>query len=657
MFKTDRRYNKMCVDNAAPLTPDPDEIRGEQALDEVPSLAELTLEEGWQSVNLAYRTPLHLGTLIADNVSFSTSPCILSPHVGVTWLVVGCQTGQVCVWTLTDLPGVGRGFCPKSSNRTNLNAVAALLPCKESVDTLTPIRPVAHILTEDAAPITQMVLIPISSDHYTSSDEIATRYLVASNTMGTVSVLRCSCQLDLCHDPMAATTATVTNIEMVTSWNTGQCGIRSIAVIAEPKTTISTLSCCTILIGYAQGLLEAWVFDFQHSAGLDQTITSKSSVGASQLRWRGTFGHDSPAITGISPLLASGIETDTTCVGASIEDSTPSTTMPTVLASTYLLLSLQHEPSHAQSPTASMVRVINTLTIEEAWQQFDGTKSAVQLDDHVILADAMREIVDPAVSIRRHWIPGDGANRVESLPPHQAAVTLADGTVVVLSCHDGGAWGVDQQYSLPYPAMGIGRMRIDQTTFLVCCLRGSSTYLIPLFVNDTASHEGDADDCVKPTNLVLFPRASAFSLPHDIEEDLTHRYVQSFTAGHIVLSPCCIPFLATNANSGCHEIPILVYAWPSGVITVYSCDLGHALHPSNPNEALLRELFNDGSAELLRNALVSTDEYSDENDRIGWDDARQEILQYQGPSPLQYEVVCSSNEFSAFLTVLIGLCS
>ena len=80
--------------------------------------------------------------------------------------------------------------------------------------------------------------------------------------------------------------------------------------------------------------------------------------------------------------------------------------------------------------------------------------------------------------------------------------------------------------------------------YLAACLRGGTCYLFPVSANKSKNNSN---------TITTIP------FPHEMDSDVAVVYVQSFTAGNIILD-------GTN-------FPILVYAWPGGVVDVYACEL------------------------------------------------------------------------------------
>ena len=133
-----------------------------------------------------------------------------------------------------------------------------------------------------------------------------------------------------------------------------------------------------------------------------------------------------------------------------------------------------------------------------------------------------------------------------------AGISLPDGTIALLSHNqdESDATGVascDKQVLLSFPAIGSGQLNmIDEngefSNYLVACLRGGTCYLIP------TSEASDKNNSI-----------ATISFAHDIESDFSDVYVQAFTAGNLMVDKGILP--------------VLIYAWPGGIVDVYSCGL------------------------------------------------------------------------------------
>jgi hypothetical protein len=138
----------------------------------------------------------------------------------------------------------------------------------------------------------------------------------------------------------------------------------------------------------------------------------------------------------------------------------------------------------------------------------------------------------------------------------RVSMLLPDGTVALISSNPDmtDAVGITEeidQMVLSYPAIGSGvvTMRDTDVSYLVCCLRGGTCYLIPLGTTNKG-----------PILTIPFPQDISSNLVNEI-------YVQAFSAGNLFVEE--------------HFLPVLLYAWPDGVVDVYSCEL---IHPKPAND-------------------------------------------------------------------------
>jgi hypothetical protein len=282
-----------------------------------------------------------------------------------------------------------------------------------------------------------------------------------------------------------------------------------------------------------------------------------------------------------------------------------------------------------------MLEVLNLNSMLVAWNQFDlsGPMPAVPLEEHWILPQAGMEIINAGRTA--HWIPSPDTNRI--LPLHEpggvsCAVALADGTVGIIRAavkEDDVSWGVFRdadQLLLSFPCIGMGSVvcedieqKISSRTYLACCLRGATTYLVPL--------QPEAEPGTMSEIRVI-------GYPHDLDAETTIQQLQGFTAGNI-------PSELTPGGS----IPALVYAWPGGIIDIYAA---HLLPSSGYPRSIVEELMLNGSVEMLK-TLLATKEVWDEN---SWQAARKEVSSLT--DPINIADLCS-DRLTAFRTILLQL--
>ena len=238
------------------------------------------------------------------------------------------------------------------------------------------------------------------------------------------------------------------------------------------------------------------------------------------------------------------------------------------------------------------------------------------------------------------------------------AVALADGTIAILSAKEEVPangdnktmlllqWGIQNDYHqllLSYPAIGCAQVQLQrqmQQTHLACCLRGGTTYLVPIMEDDN-DDDNDVADVVVPGES-KDPSTKAMSEPlHDItvytpgsSEISDSQYVQSFTAGNVIIEndnhrPNQQQQQQQHQQQQHHnhhakeelevmKAPVLVYGWAGGIVDVYSCELRDVKKESHCCRSMighrevdiLQELVNNGSAQMLNEllpALLDTD--------------------------------------------------
>jgi hypothetical protein len=255
-------------------------------------------------------------------------------------------------------------------------------------------------------------------------------------------------------------------------------------------------------------------------------------------------------------------------------------------------------------------------------------------------------------------------------------VALPDGTVAVFSSSPTMADAVgivaeDDQALLSYPAVGCGEVSIcgsdgRQDTYLACCLRGGTCYLLPMGGdgdNDKKRQEEDDDDEDDGPSII-----SAFHFPHDVPSELPDTcYVQGLTAGNL--------FLGSNRKPQ----PVLVYAWSGGIVDVCACGLiparksceGEKEMPQNDSEdheapfvpraerGALEVMSDNGSLSLLFQILAEL--RKDSKHPLLHEEEWRNVL--QNPTPalahniggLDLGTLCSADELRHLRTLMLSL--
>lgn len=628
----------------------------------------------WQPRDLVNRTPQYLTTLKAPPpvslpaTAWSSPPLFLHDEFFVTGTADGC----VCIWPADILAGgsVGRGMGSSGVDSDGSGEATANPDSPEYHDAVLPGAVVdtatgpranrrSAIVQLSAAPLGTR-LVPDLDASRSSKDSSEANTTTPTTPNGASTAADVGTMVD---DASLAVPATYQVVAMTVlgdvhvisisatgaaslafSWNTARCG----------STCATVYDNGTIILGYQSGYLEAW--------SLASSADNRRVVA--NLLWRGSFGSHSP-IRSVAPM-------------ANPKGPPPSDELGEIeiASQDYLLVTLQPETRRS---SASLLEVLNVVTIEKAWEARDDAPAAaageVPLEEHWVLPEAGMEIIDasslPVADTtesaaggfsRRtaaQWIPSSGTDCLFLLPKSadgsaSVAVGLSDGTMAILSAptaslDDNLSWGVAKaadQVLFQYPCIGLGHVSIlhspnngDSKTYhhVACCLRGATAYLIPL------NPEKDA-----PEN----PPITVISYPHDIDADMGIQHLQGFTAGNLRLTDQSSPM----EN---HTIPVLFYAWPGGIVDVYCCELLDPPKDTQRYRPTLIELIQNGSAQLLK-SFLSTCQEDVWRDRPDWLAARNEIIvgaEREGMDssrPMTIEDLCSS-ELSSFRGLLLKL--
>ena len=580
--------------------------------------------------------------------------------VSGSYIIVGCHDGTICAWNLHHLPAIRHYYCQKDDT----TALLTPPPTIPSIDN--PI----HVL-DTSSPLTPCCRLDTASHPYPTT---SSRTMDPNDTMTTNSYL--STIVHLCrisHNTFVAmnvtgmiyiiqiitvsttTTSEPMNIQQV--WNTGRIGPTSCCCGG------GTLPADRIYIGYESGHMECWSVssssdDSVAPTDYDTTAPILESSPLPVLLWRGNFtmNHSSPP-----PSIA-----DIVVLHPPI--------MHTNSASDECLVVSFHNDGHPRPTTSAMVEVIDVTLVMNAWNEpqavtsapmkEDHTSRSLALEDFIVLPEAGREIMNILPSNRQHtypkpfnhWIQSRGTNCLLSTTisndTNIVAVGHADGMMTLLDTSpttegQTPVWGVStshSRYCSVYPCIGVGRIDLSDTNgndtltntqqpYLVSCLRGAATYLIPL--QSSHHHQDDVP--------VL-----ALTVPHDMDEDVSIRYTQGFTAGNIPVKNRCHE---KSSHGGDDSLPLLVYVWPGGVMDVYRCGLLPHIFPSTEDE-LLKELFTNGSVDALRDLIVSSCDDNDAMMNPNWTNALQEIHQHGTTTPISYNDIIS-NTFNSLRTEVL----
>jgi hypothetical protein len=243
-----------------------------------------------------------------------------------------------------------------------------------------------------------------------------------------------------------------------------------------------------------------------------------------------------------------------------------------------------------QQPTSSMIEFLDLKRISKHLaEESTSDISVLSLNSFCVPPTPGMELIDvSSVSLSEESIikrcpildihGADAAINLTSLNQVDAAtkqnprvaIALPDGTIGFFSSSPNtvDAVGIAEeshQFLLSYPAIGSGLLQLSNDDFecsgtecyVAYCLRGGTCYLIP------TNHEKSS----KSITIINFPQ--------DIASDLSDVYIQSFTAGNLCMNG--------------QLLPVLLFAWPNGVVDIYSCEL---LHPKPNLEKTAKDLAN-----------------------------------------------------------------
>eukprot|EP00536_Pseudo-nitzschia_multiseries_P000447 jgi/Psemu1/321607/estExt_fgenesh1_pg.C_60007 len=252
-------------------------------------------------------------------------------------------------------------------------------------------------------------------------------------------------------------------------------------------------------------------------------------------------------------------------------------------------ISTRNAEKRKQPPTSSMLKILDLERITNGTRRTTDSSTGdaeMELQNYALPPSRGAEVMDATNLLppskdyrlpkRVPVLESHGADAACHLKTGSVGVAFPDGIIALLSGGSSDEFGVpgvancDQQVLLSYPAIGSGQLDAkdangNSSTYLVACLRGGTCYMIPA--------AGDNHHSI-----------ATIPFPHDMELDFSDVYVQSFTAGNLVVDRVLLP--------------VLIYAWPGGIVDVYSCGL---IAPSKPSERQeSTKLENDSDTMLMR---------------------------------------------------------
>ncbi len=438
--------------------------------------------------------------------------------------------------------------------------------------------------------------------------------------------------------------------QMMHSWITRQLGVTCMATHSDtPEKGFDT-----VCVGYRSGHIEAWKVPqiFKEDPKGKTRMPPRKISRDVLLEWDG-FLHDSVRTLSFLPNDKSDDEL--------------------LLMAVVSIVTLD---KGTEQPTSTMLKILDLKQIKSEKQKQDTATatasgdSSLSLEHYSLAPSRGMELVDastvsmskdPCLPKRVPVMDGQRSNAACNFSvgtTHFSSLAFSDGTIGLFSRNNDslGIAEANRQVLLSYPAIGGGHVLLDdddnnnnnnnnkngKNSCLAVCLRGGTCYLIPV---STENSSNDDDN----SSIVAIP------FPHDIEMDLSDVYVQAFTAGNLTMDGI--------------DLPVLIYAWPGGVMDIYSCGLvadsktklpdKDEIFVSRAQKRCLRDLI-DGQAislvtqileESTENTLLfQTSEWKElveaiKNDTISLPEAGQEI-------PLESLL---SKEYQSLRNVLLSL--
>lgn len=363
-----------------------------------------------------------------------------------------------------------------------------------------------------------------------------------------LTVESCVYQVKLVLDEHGATPT----FQMMHSWITRELGVTCMA------TWNNSDGFDTISVGYRSGHLEAWKVPQVHTVDPKRTSRMRGPRKTSRnvkLEWDG-FLYDSIQTLSFLPHSNGPHENN--------QDDL------------YLMAAVsivtKADDKGAEQPTSSMLKILDLQQIvDEKKKRMEEPSSVSTEEDKTIALEhfsitqsrGMELLAASTVSLskdcnlpkRSPVLDNTRANAACNLSvdgKNYSSLAFSDGVVGLFS-RNGDTVGISEtnhQVLFSYPAIGSGHIRIADEKKNTCdclavCLRGGTCYLIPV--------ESKSND----NSVGVIP------FPHDLEMDLSDVFVQSFCAGNLKIDGT--------------DLAVVVYAWPGGVMDIYSIELVNSM--------------------------------------------------------------------------------
>lgn len=353
-----------------------------------------------------------------------------------------------------------------------------------------------------------------------------------------------------------------------------------------------------IAVGSKSGLIEEWKFVTAESTNGHQEVTN-------QLIWRGSF------FTSLHSLMA---------------------------VNSTLSACISQKPRMGGGLQSSTVEVLDRSKLALEWKPGE----IATLGDYCLWPEEGCEWIRATVD----GSTGDdvtlGSNIMCRIDDSSWAAALADGSVGILHSFPSSVstatigWGVlleSHQATLPYPAIGLGKLDLEGKPHLAWCLRGGTVYCLPM-------DEGGADG---PNPRKGVP---TFLPPAEDEEDFS--FLHGFAAGDIQLQGD-----ESTSASMMDKRPIIVYSGDGGIMEVYVCGLLQQSNEEVVDRVALQKMVENGTIQMLLDAFRSMDDGARLLKKQTWSQAYQECQ--DSDANVDAVMANTSNAFRHTRSLLLSL--
>ena len=275
--------------------------------------------------------------------------------------------------------------------------------------------------------------------------------------------------------------------------------------------------------------------------------------------------------------------------------------------STTLSACISQKPRMGRGLQSSTVEVLDRAKLAAEWKEGE----VATLGDYCVWPQEGCEWIRATVDGSAGNDLTLGSNLMYRVDDSSWAAALADGSVGILHSFPSTSestptmsWGVlldSHQATLPYPAIGLGKLDLRGKPHLAWCLRGGTVYCLPM----------DEDGADKPQR---FP---TFLPPAEDEEDFS--FLHGFAAGNINLQND-----EGTSTSTMETKPIIIYSGDGGIMEVYICGLLLKGNEDVIHRVSLQKMADNGTIRLLLDGFRSMQDECRLLKKPTWSQAYQE---------------------------------